>query len=965
MQGLSGGNIGVYFLPFRKVPNVSRGRMHFSRCLSTETLMLSLLRRLSLPEKIVVTGTVIYALVFVAMLILRPGTEASYKDFQNFYQIIPPFLAGVCHWFYSLRTRDQDKVRPWAHRLIGTGCLIWSFGQMTWAYFESIRGVEVPFPGWADVGYLGIHPFMIVGVMLLASLATRLGRLRLLIDSAIAASSVGILSWYFLVNAWWNNSSLPIEGKLLNATYPLGDMASLFVALVLWKSASHDRKSRLLAGTLATGLCLVAMGDSLFSYYTLQDTYHTGAWFDWAFSFGFVVIGYSALIPLWWEKYMPVSAQEAEADNTQSALASLVPVLEVQDVGLDTIAAAARLAVPYILALCAWVVVASHDFHLHHLISTSTYVSGFWVMFLVILRQVMTMLHNQQLAHRLQLFNSSLEQTVVQRTHQIKSLLELTKAVNNTLQASHVLENALIHTRRALDAEAVVIRLCENGVPARAASFLEQGLENKSALVPWLKELELAQEVESIVVPDQESPTMLMRAPLMWHDVQLGDISALRASANLLSDAESQMLESIGLEVAAAYRNSQTHAIAVENADRDSVTGLLNHRAIHERLQTELERAARSNRPLAVIMMDLNNFKLFNDTYGHPVGDQVLKRVALALGSKCRKFDVLGRYGGDEFIAVLPETDLPLAMVVAQRWRERMELEGFHFVGDEERVIPVSLSFGIATYPADSTNRFELISVADANLYSAKLSDRGIVASSENQRQNRQLKTESSFDVLEAMVTAVDNKDAYTRRHSEDVTEFALWIAEEMGLSQATQRIVRLAGLLHDVGKIGVPESVLKKPGRLTSEEFDIMKQHAQFGAFIVGGVPGMEEILPGVRSHHERFDGHGYPDGLAGEAIPFLGRLLAVADAFSAMTTSRPYRQALEWKAALKEIEANIGTQFDPQMANAFLRAARKQRPDGLEAMIPPRLQLIEGAKSVSGENVRGGTGWNGVRSA
>jgi HD-GYP domain-containing protein (c-di-GMP phosphodiesterase class II) len=144
-----------------------------------------------------------------------------------------------------------------------------------------------------------------------------------------------------------------------------------------------------------------------------------------------------------------------------------------------------------------------------------------------------------------------------------------------------------------------------------------------------------------------------------------------------------------------------------------------------------------------------------------------------------------------------------------------------------------------------------------------------------------------------------------------------------------------------------------------------VMKQHAQFGAFIVGGVPGMDEILPGVRSHHERFDGRGYPDGLAGEAIPFLGRLLAVADAFSAMTTSRPYRQALEWKAALKEIEANIGTQFDPQMATAFLRAARKQRPDGHDAQAVPRLQLIEGAKTAPSETSRTGNGRNGMKSA
>ncbi|RYZ85056.1 MAG: hypothetical protein EOP04_16775, partial [Proteobacteria bacterium] len=406
--------------------------------------MLSLLRRLSLLEKFVVTGSVIYGLVFVAMLILRPGTAASYKDFQNFYQILPPFLAGVSHWIYSVRSSDKGKVRRWAHRSIGTGCLIWSGGQMTWSYFESIRGVEVPFPGWADVGYLGVHPFMIVGILLLAGLNTRLGRFRLLIDSAIAASSLGILSWYFLANAWWNSSDLALEGKVLNAAYPLCDVVALFVALVLWKSSSGDPKSKLFSGIMAVGLCLVAMGDSLFSYYTLQGWYETGSWFDWAFSFGWMTIGYAALITLWREKHMPLDERVSENDGAEITHPSLIHALDVQEVGLNSLVVGARLALPYVLALSAWAIVARYDFDKHGVISTSTYISGFWVMFLVILRQVLTMLHNQQLAYRLQLFNSSLEQTVTQRTHQIKSLLELTKAVNNTLQASRVLESALV-----------------------------------------------------------------------------------------------------------------------------------------------------------------------------------------------------------------------------------------------------------------------------------------------------------------------------------------------------------------------------------------------------------------------------------------------------------------------------------------------------------------------------------------
>ncbi|MDQ3815352.1 MAG: HD domain-containing protein, partial [Armatimonadota bacterium] len=283
------------------------------------------------------------------------------------------------------------------------------------------------------------------------------------------------------------------------------------------------------------------------------------------------------------------------------------------------------------------------------------------------------------------------------------------------------------------------------------------------------------------------------------------------------------------------------------------------------------------------------------------------------------------------------------AMTVAVRLRERMDQEGFSHAGDE-RTIPVTLSFGIASFPDDATNRHELLTISDANLYAAKLSDEGIRATTDMQRAQRELRTtEGSFDVLDAMVTAVDNKDRYTRRHSEDVTEYALWIAEELRLSEETMRIIRVGGLLHDVGKIGVPEDILRKPGKLTDEEYEVLKRHTQLGELIVAAVPGMENIIDAVRSHHERWDGQGYPDGLADADIPFLGRLLAVADAFSAMTTTRAYRKGLELVAALDEIASNIGTQFDPTMAVAFLRAAQKQWPDVPLSVEIAGLQLPE----------------------
>jgi len=561
----------------------------------------------------------------------------------------------------------------------------------------------------------------------------------------------------------------------------------------------------------------------------------------------------------------------------------------------------------------------------------------------VILRQIFTLLENQHLTTQLRTFNADLEQIVVRRTVQLQALHQLTKAVHRTRLVDEVIEAALKHTRQALPTDAIVLQLVGNGaskiepLPSRT---LHQGLEEWPQILDFIDHLPLVSEVHVSMLPDDIHAGCYLRAPLLWQTRPIGMIGVLRWEGGF-EGTEPDLLESIGLEVGTAYENARLYAVAVEAADRDPVTGLYNHRAVHQRLDLEFQRATVQDLALAVIMMDLNNFKLFNDTYGHPIGDQVLKRVATVLREECRAQDILARYGGDEFIVLLPETDGATAMLVAQRLRERMSQEGFSRSGDE-RTIPVTLSFGIAAFPADATNRHELLTVADANLYAAKLSEEGIKGTTDLQRTQRELRnSEGSFDMLDAMVTAVDNKDRYTRRHSEDVTEYALWIADELRLSEETMRIIRVGGLLHDVGKIGVPEEILHKPGRLTEEEFEILKHHPHLGALIVAGVPGMENIIDAVRSHHERWDGKGYPDGLEGANIPFLGRLMAVADAFSAMTTSRPYRMGLELEEALREIVRNIGSQFDPTMSVAFLQSAQKRHPELTLGPEITRLQL------------------------
>jgi diguanylate cyclase (GGDEF)-like protein len=359
-------------------------------------------------------------------------------------------------------------------------------------------------------------------------------------------------------------------------------------------------------------------------------------------------------------------------------------------------------------------------------------------------------------------------------------------------------------------------------------------------------------------------------------------------------------------------------------SETDPLSGLLNRRTLQRRLHEETERARLNGGTLALVMLDIDDFKFFNDTYGHLAGDQVIVQVAQVLRSMCRWGEWTGRYGGDEFMLVLRDSSVADAERAAERLRVAQAREPF--MAPDGQLIPVRLSAGIAGIPASARDAAELVACADANLYESKRRGGDTVTWREDWQPAVQASV-TSFGMLESLVTAVDNKDSYTRRHSEDVTVLALAISAHLDLSPAMRDALRVAGLLHDVGKIGVPDRILRKPGGLTSEEHEVMKQHALLGESIINGIPDVDTIRAAVVSHHERFDGSGYPRGLAGEEIPLLGRILAVADAYSAMIADRPYRTALSDADAIMELRLGAGTQFDPRVVDAFLTSRQSRR--------------------------------------
>jgi HD-GYP domain-containing protein (c-di-GMP phosphodiesterase class II) len=251
--------------------------------------------------------------------------------------------------------------------------------------------------------------------------------------------------------------------------------------------------------------------------------------------------------------------------------------------------------------------------------------------------------------------------------------------------------------------------------------------------------------------------------------------------------------------------------------------------------------------------------------------------------------------------------------------------------------LPITISAGICTFPINGESVTTLLSTASRTLDEARVSGGDNVRVA--QADDVPLEEAVRFDVLESLVIAVDTKDHYTRRHSEDVARYAGFLAEQLGLDESVRTVLYRAGRLHDVGKIGIPDHILRKPGPLTEREYETVKQHVALGDLIVRDLPDLEEIRAGIRHHHERWDGKGYLHRLAGEDIPEVARILAVCDAFSAMTTTRPYRKALSVDEALTRLEDAAGTQLDERLVTAFVIGIRTVATAPLPGEDPGRL--------------------------
>jgi diguanylate cyclase (GGDEF)-like protein/putative nucleotidyltransferase with HDIG domain len=481
---------------------------------------------------------------------------------------------------------------------------------------------------------------------------------------------------------------------------------------------------------------------------------------------------------------------------------------------------------------------------------------------------------------------------------------------------------------RSLDGRVLVSDHSDSvGLETATSAGMAEALDGRPQAVllddPALAEAAGGLSLESAVVQEffpilnaEEEPLAVVA---LWRDAEalVTGMSDAQRDVMLITLVAGALLAALLFLVfrASQARLTRQHRQLMDATRRDALTGMLNHGAVVGRLSEEIETARTSETRIGLALVDVDNFRLFNATHGHDAGDHVLLRVAEVVNREGEDA-VVARYGPDEFLVVSPDRGVTEMEQLAQRLRLGLEDVGVVFDGTE--VLPVSVSVGICAYPDHAAASTELLSAATVALTEAKASGGDSVRTAQTGEEERVVA--GSFDVLQGLVLAVDTKDRYTKRHSEDVARYAVFLAQRLGLDEDTQRTIQLAGLLHDVGKIGIPDPVLRKPSKLTDDEFRMFNQHVVLGAAIVGSVPNAQLVQAGIRHHHERWDGTGYVDGLAGEMIPLVARIISVADTFSAMTTTRPYRKALPLAEAISRLRDAAGTQLQPELVVEFI---------------------------------------------
>ncbi len=567
-----------------------------------------------------------------------------------------------------------------------------------------------------------------------------------------------------------------------------------------------------------------------------------------------------------------------------------------------------------------------------------------------------------------------------QSKKELELILEITRSVSSSLDINEVLRTVVSKVGLYIEADRcsiiLVDRQKEHGYVV-ASHDVPDVNQLRIELIKYPEIRKVLETRETVIINDIDDDSImndvretisqvniksLLVIPISYQSEIIGTLLLkIIRDKRVFTPEEIRFCEIIANTSANAIKNAQLFEEVKLQASTDGLTKLFNHRAFLERYQEEVYRSQRTDRPFSLIMIDVDNFKSANDIHGHYQGDNILREIAQCLKDNTRSIDTIGRYGGDEFICLLPEASHDRGMLVANRILNKVR-ERFK---DNSPGVTVSLGLSTLFYHTDDQTlllqfadqamylakyrggnqvfSFDCTETKDLNICNQKLFETFLavrtlkrfdngqqIVSDLGEQLKKMLSADASpqslYEIVTSLSSALDARDHYTNGHSERAIDYAREVAREINMSQPEREELVYLCLLHDIGKIGIPDHILNKPGKLTPEEFEIMKRHAEIGEKIISPLEMLKKLKPLIRHHQEFYDGTGYPDGLRGEAIPLACRILAVVDTFDAMTTDRPYRKALPVETAVAELKRCSGSQFDPVIVEVFIRIIGKE---------------------------------------
>jgi len=521
----------------------------------------------------------------------------------------------------------------------------------------------------------------------------------------------------------------------------------------------------------------------------------------------------------------------------------------------------------------------------------------------------------------------------------LAALYAIAQIVSRTFNLDELLQSCIDRVAAAVRADVAAIYLIDAGQRALAlkaqtgmtegaageASSLLLSDEELQGLQRWkgpdtdLSEVlgaDIAGRLSAAMLPGKGHS--LAAAPLLSRGQVRG---AVLLSVPADAGIDTEFVEVVGNQISVGIESATLYEKAEELSLTDELTGLYNRRYFYIVLHQELNRAQRYGPASSLILMDIDGFKDYNSRFGHTAGDSALKALAWTIAEDLRKTDTAFRYGGDEFALILPATDAEGAALVSERIRSKWAQVSRVQYGTQESAL--GLSAGIVEFPRDADTADGLILLAETAL----VGSRGEGGSKSTQAfelgvLHTGFPENPTVDQVYALAATVDARDPYAYGHRERVAATAEIIGEAIGLSEEEMSSLRAAALLHDIGKVAIPDAIVTKPDELSESEWEVIRRHPVEGAALLEKVGELAGLAQAVRHHHESYDGSGYPDGLKGDDIPLASRIILIADAYDTMTTYRPYRNVVSIKEACNELRRGSGSQFDPEIVEAFVRA-------------------------------------------